>query len=393
MRATMLILSALLLAWRWRSFRAALAQAPRAVIVTFCAWALLACASLAWSVQPRYSLGELRGEIFYATLALGVFYLAAFEDPARWRAWMLALLLGCVAAFLGMQLQDASPVTLSRHTVLEQRGPWSTHLVLVAPLLLALGWPPPWGEARPVWLQACAAALLAWASWDTGNRIMWAAFGAQLVIAMAFARAVPSMDATRTRDLRRLAIAAALVVATAFGASLVEHNERYFGAEAPMAASLERDLRPKIWSTAVKQAGEAPWFGHGFGREILAPVFIPLTPRVADHPEVRHGHNVFLDEILELGVVGLALFVSILVALAREYRGYLRREDLAPLGIVGLTVLAGFVVKNLTDDFMHRHNALVFWALNGALLGLARGQATRRSGVDAPATGIPAPSA
>jgi hypothetical protein len=27
------------------------------------------------------------------------------------------------------------------------------------------------------------------------------------------------------------------------------------------------------------------------------------------------------------------------------------------------------VVKNLTDDFMHRHNALVFWALNGMLLG------------------------
>jgi hypothetical protein len=39
---------------------------------------------------------------------------------------------------------------------------------------------------------------------------------------------------------------------------------------------------------------------------------------------------------------------------------------------MGLCVLAGFVVKNLTDDFMHRHNALVFWALNGMLLGLAR---------------------
>jgi hypothetical protein len=37
-------------------------------------------------------------------------------------------------------------------------------------------------------------------------------------------------------------------------------------------------------------------------------------------------------------------------------------------------MVAGFVVKNLTDDFFYRHNALVFWALNGMLIGFgARG--------------------
>ena len=46
---------------------------------------------------------------------------------------------------------------------------------------------------------------------------------------------------------------------------------------------------------------------------------------------------------------------------------------LAPLGMMGLALIAGFVVKNLTDDFLHRHNGLVFWALNALLLGLARG--------------------
>jgi hypothetical protein len=40
--------------------------------------------------------------------------------------------------------------------------------------------------------------------------------------------------------------------------------------------------------------------------------------------------------------------------------------------MMGLAMLAGFVVKNLTDDFFYRHNALVFWAINGMLLGLAR---------------------
>ena len=161
------------------------------------------------------------------------------------------------------------------------------------------------------------------------------------------------------------------MVIVAFAASLVEHNEKFFGADAPMGTSLERDLRPRIWAAAVDAAREAPWLGHGFGREIVAAKFIPLTPRVANHPEMRHAHNVFLDVVLETGLVGLAIFVALMLALAREYRGYLRRADLAPLGVLGLALLAGFLVKNLTDDFMHRHNALVFWALNGMLLGLA----------------------
>jgi len=50
----------------------------------------------------------------------------------------------------------------------------------------------------------------------------------------------------------------------------------------------------------------------------------------------------------------------------------LREPALAPLGMLGLALLAGFVVKNLTDDFLHRHNALVFWSLNAMLLGFAR---------------------
>ena len=90
------------------------------------------------------------------------------------------------------------------------------------------------------------------------------------------------------------------------------------------------------------------------------------------HPQIRHGHNVFFDMALQMGLVGLAVFVAVLVLLAAEYRALLRSDELAPLGVIGLAGLAGFLVKCLTDDFLHRHNALVFWALNAMLLGLAR---------------------
>jgi hypothetical protein len=64
--------------------------------------------------------------------------------------------------------------------------------------------------------------------------------------------------------------------------------------------------------------------------------------------------------------------VLVLAMLVREYAAMLARPAVAPWGIVGLAILAGFIAKCLTDDFLHRHNAVLFWALNGMLLGLGR---------------------
>jgi O-antigen ligase len=59
-------------------------------------------------------------------------------------------------------------------------------------------------------------------------------------------------------------------------------------------------MRPRIWGVAWTKFAQAPWLGHGFGREILAADFIPYTPRVLNHPQIRHGHNVFVDMALQL---------------------------------------------------------------------------------------------
>jgi hypothetical protein len=49
----------------------------------------------------------------------------------------------------------------------------------------------------------------------------------------------------------------------------------------------------------------------------------------------------------------------------------LRSSDdaLAVIGIAGVSLVAGFVVKNLTDDFLFRSNAKEFWALLAMLVG------------------------
>jgi O-antigen ligase len=367
LRSAALILAAIALAGTWRANATPhLAKVPRALAATFALWVLLAVASLAWSVDPRLTLDELRNEVFYGTLAVIVFFLAA-QRPGRWRAWCAALLAGTLVVF-AIHLADALlGVKFSRHPVFEQRGPWSTHLVLVAPLVFALSWRPPWGAARGPAFGVVGMALLLYAAWETENRIVWVALAAQFLIAGLLPAAGPE-GATRT--LRTLAVTAALVATTAFAAAVVDRSALHF---AGAADSLERDVRPRIWAVAWDKFREAPLLGHGFGREVLAKDFIPHTPIVLNHPQIRHGHNVFVDTALSLGIIGLALFVALLWQLAAEYAGYLRRAEVASLGMIGLMVLAGFVVKCLTDDFLHRHNGLVFWALNAMLLGLGRG--------------------
>ena len=85
-----------------------------------------------------------------------------------------------------------------------------------------------------------------------------------------------------------------------------------------------------------------------------------------------HGHNLFLNAAVSLGALGVALLAALLTALALEHGRNLSRPGTRVLGAIGLALVAAFLVKNLTDDFFNRHNALVFWALNGMLLGIAR---------------------
>ena len=367
MRSTALIVAGLALVVTWRTHAAPyVGRIPVGFAAVFAAWALLAAASIGWSVDWRYTMGELRNETFYAALAFPVYFFLALDDPRRWRMWCAALLAGTLALFVLHMAQRILGFNVTRHTVFEQRGPWSTHLVLMAPLVLALAWRPPWGGGRGVAFAGVAMALLLFAAWETENRIVWVALAAQFLIAATLR---PAAANGGTHALRVMAVVAAIAATIALGASILDRSALHF---AGASDSMERDVRPRIWGVAWDKFAQAPMLGHGFGREILARDFIPQTPKVLGHPEIRHGHNVFVDMALQLGLVGLAIFVGILVMLAREYRGYLRREDVAPLGVLGLALLAGFLVKCLTDDFLHRHNGLVFWAINAMLLGLAR---------------------
>jgi O-antigen ligase len=93
----------------------------------------------------------------------------------------------------------------------------------------------------------------------------------------------------------------------------------------------------------------------------------------ADNPKHTHAHNTPLNVLVQGGVVGLALFAWMVAALMREMAtglaGGAPRRFAATLGLV---LVAGFAIRNMTDDFLVRHAAMLAWALAGAVLGALR---------------------
>jgi O-antigen ligase len=72
--------------------------------------------------------------------------------------------------------------------------------------------------------------------------------------------------------------------------------------------------RPEIWSDALRQIAERPWFGHGFDT--------PMIIQLADIPYPFHEpHNLTLSVIYDLGAIGGGLWLLLYgVALAGAWR-------------------------------------------------------------------------
>jgi O-antigen ligase len=243
--------------------------------------------------------------------------------------------------------------------------------VLTAPLLLTLIAPAPVGLSRRRLALALGAVLLVImvaAARITDNRMVWIALAAVFAMA-AIASAVRWPHTFMRSPWRWLAPLAALLVilAFAFADAAKEKAEALYPPNTSVEETIKADPRIRLWHHMFDKIGGRMWQGYGFGRRIQAE---ELTRELNDR-YLTHAHNIFASQWLQTGAVGLALFVAMLGALAANFVRYLRGRDdvLAFLGVVGLSLLAGFVVKNLTDDFLFRSNAKEFWALLAIVVG------------------------
>jgi O-antigen ligase len=138
---------------------------------------------------------------------------------------------------------------------------------------------------------------------------------------------------------------------------------------------MAKDPRPAIWSAYLELAKQHPWLGVGFGRALPSKTYHLDENEEFRHIDAHaptHAHNLLLDLTLEVGLIGLAVWLYLHVALLRLAIQHARprgnREKAWAAAVVALVL--SMLVKNSTNDLMVFGNALLFWSLLGAMLGL-----------------------
>jgi O-antigen ligase len=335
-------------------------------------------------VHPAYTAVELRRETAWGLIMMAAFYVSARNDSA-WRMLVVAAL-GSFAVLAGLAVVlAASADGWDAGRWHAGVGPFSTYLVLVAPLLLTLLAPAPtgFGGGRVAVVLAIALlALLLAAARIADNRMVWIALAAVFGAASALA-ALRWRTALSRAPLRWLAplVALLLVIGLLFAQTAREKARAHFPPQTSVAQTFADDPRIQLWEGTLERIRVRPLTGYGFGKSILAQ---ELRSELHD-PMLSHAHNIFMSQWLQTGAIGLGAFVALLVALFWRYAQFLRSRDdaLALLGLIGIALLVGFLVKNLTDDFLFRSNGKEFWALSAAVLGLGmrrRGSGSSSSG-------------
>jgi exopolysaccharide production protein ExoQ len=274
-------------------------------------------ASLLWSIEP--SLTIRKGGILALLLIAGFGLAAKFEQEDL--LWIFVLVL---AMFVGLGIFSELVNGTFKPWKAEYRfsgtigaNDQGLQCALLTLAVMLTRWPGP--RDRP-WLRYALVGMGLGGLWLSKSRTTLAAF----VVAAALAMIL------RARGATRWLVLGVCLLATAVGAGVYSFlSVSVVGETAGIAAmGREEDVntltgRLPLWAEAWKAALHRPLVGHGFGAYWNSKNVL----RYSDMFEwqIPHAHNAYIDHVLAVGFVGLALYVlwvlsTAIVAWARYER-------------------------------------------------------------------------
>ncbi len=181
----------------------------------------------------------------------------------------------------------------------------------------------------------------------------------------------------RWRALMAGALALLAVVGLAGGAMLA--------ANPLVLDSSSLRIRLYVWRIAAEVVREHPVIGVGYGPERFQQGWLahrlPLPPESPFHSihtgdplfKPQHAHNLYLQVLAERGVLGLATFLLLLLALGRALQRHTRAAfaagDLWLAGAMSLTALGVLLLQGMLEYPLRLSNEILIWY--AMALGLA----------------------
>ena len=384
------------------------------LLIALGVWSLWTLMSAIWSVNPSATLHAWLDEVAYPLAAFYAFWLVG-QSPAKQQrllqnvAWATCLILAVMSVVYFHYLDPGAPKPGLMHFY-ARVGHSSTLALMVIPLFATMAAKTETrlrgltgalfcvviGGAtlnRFFWIAlALVAVVLLWPRSSRERVRAWTALGALLVVTLVavgfsnklrlmgpaassvaapvvqVASAAPGIlrvvaRASDTPDTQLTAVESAPAPRPA---TLIERLHVVSG----MSRAMSSDARPRIWAFYGSQVAKHPWIGIGFGKPLPSLAYGSLVPDdlfKLDGNVRTHAHNLFLNTLLQVGIVGLILQLAALGCLA--YQFFAVRLIYPQLYRAGLALILGMLAKNLTDDFMWQSTMLMFWSYCGWLLG------------------------
>ena len=366
--AALLIAAGLLAAYWWRS-KTPTIRIPAGLFLrtTVALWVVVVFLYSSLSADPLTSLASWRGDVLTPLLAGIVCYSLAQTRQAV-GVWLVVLLAGLLA-LTGMVVVEPFQPAIGTHEPRYLSVGWLSTWVVMLGSLLPLAWLIQWRHAG--WGRLCAVVAIASiliCAWFSANRIVWLCFGVMLFIyATLNFRSMGGKFATRLA-----LVAAGLVTALAmFFAASGMRAAQFPDANVDSVSILQKDDRQVIWTTALDAIQQRPLTGYGYALEASREALANRFTDPGFQKLFRQAHNLVLNYALQMGIPGGLVVILLFAGLAHAFWTRRNVSQLSRgVATCGLMLVAAFFLRNMTDDFFHRHAALLLGALVGMLLAI-----------------------
>jgi O-antigen ligase len=370
LRATCFLVAFSLLLFVWWQTKLRTIELPtgRFLRAGILIWVLTVFAYSITSRDAITSLESWRGDVLTPVLA-GLVCYNICHSARQLKFILLSLLLG-LFTLAGMVVADPFQPNNIAHTPRYVHVGWlATWVVLLAstlPLAWLVRWPQP-TLARALGFVALIALLLA--AWFSANRIVWICFGVMFAIYIAQQmRGVSVNPLHRALLLAVGLLLAALMFYLASGSRAADFPE----AKLDAISILKQDDRQVIWQAAWQTIQERPLAGYGYALEASHEALAKQFADPGFRAVFRQAHNIVLNYAVQMGIPGAAALLLLFASLLHAF--WWRCQDRRFSRMVatcGLMLVVGFFLRNMTDDYFHRHAALLFGTLIGLLLAVS----------------------
>lgn len=348
----------------------------REVLWAVTAYTAFAFASTIWTINPDDSFQDSGTGFALASLALSLIYMASFAILVESRADLrrLAVTVWCVAVALGAVAIGQYLAGFERAVAYSGDANFFAALqVLALPVCFVVAAHSERAAFRFVALLGVAIVV--------GSVLVTLSRGGLLAMlgVLALIALQPARVMFRSPGAKRLALLAAVIGGGAL--MLAAFSDLEARSESLFNTAEGGSGRANLWRAAMTGWEEHPLRGMGYGSfPNESTRLLRQTPGVNFSAyRIRRGgqvaHSAYLGTLAELGVIGLALFLVVIVSVVVTLRWASREARAGPDPIVAaaaqalLVAMAGFL---LVSAFLSTETDRGIWVLLGLSLALAR---------------------